>query len=177
VRQHYDWHFEGFDDWSVDQIIDKTGLESEDAKKALSKSYSEPFQWFDSQERLNEFIQLASHQDLKILKGGRFYHLQGNTNKAIPLIWMKALMRRLNENLEKENSVEVRPKDIKLICLGDNQNDIDMLNIADFAVCVRSPVAKFPKLQNNRQVIYTDLEGPSGWNQAVLDILQYSEKQ
>jgi len=57
-----------------------------------------------------------------------------------------------------------------VICLGDNHNDVDMLNIADVAVCVKSPVAEIPLIKN-QNIIYTKDYGPVGWNQAVLQLL------
>ena len=161
IRQETSWQFEGFSDWSLEQIIANTDLSHQAAKDASRKLFSEPFIWNDEQQYLDLFIQLAKQAGLQVLKGGRFFHLQGDTNKAKPLLWLKQLIGEFSRETE-----------LKLICLGDNHNDIDMLNIADYPVCVRSPVANFPKLKKNKTPLYTNLEGPHGWNQAILDILQ-----
>jgi len=58
-----------------------------------------------------------------------------------------------------------------LICLGDNHNDVDMLNIADFPVCVRSPIADYPNLSTQKEIIRTTLYGPEGWANAIHSIL------
>ncbi len=164
VRKEHKWRFEGFNDWSIQDIIKHTGLSQQDAKLANTKQYSEPFVWQDSAEALQRFSSLANDQGLSILKGGRFYHLQGQTDKAKPLKWMMQHYSTLFPSLSG------RPK---LIALGDNHNDIAMLNAADIAVCVRSPVADYPALSTSSviKVIQTTEFGPAGWNEAISQIL------
>jgi len=91
---------------------------------------------------LTEFIELAQKENLKVLKGGRFYHLQGDTDKAQPLHWLLENYSDVFGFIEGASSSKPT-----LICLGDNHNDVAMLNVADIPVCVK------------------------GWNEAVLSIL------
>lgn len=171
VRKREGWKFEGFSDWTVSEIADKTGLELQEASAASAKKYSEPFVWNDSDTALEKFVERARDQSFDVLRGGRFYHLQGDTNKAIPITWLRAHFFRLygaNGASVNTPSSKVQPE---LICLGDSQNDVDMLNVADYPVCVRSPIAPFPNLQTNREVIYTEGEGPVGWNEVVNKII------
>ena len=166
IRRHYGWKFAGFNDWSVEQISEKTGLSLIDAKRASQKRFSEPFIWQDSDEALSKLIELASEQDLKVMRGGRFYHLQGHTDKAKPLQW---LMEHHKQIFAMSDSVDnQRPT---LIALGDNHNDTEMLNVADIAVCVRSPIAEYPPLENRKTVIHTQGYGPEGWAEAIYSIL------
>ena len=167
IRQEYSWQFTGFNDWSVAEIAERTGLTLETASNASDKLYSEPLIWSDSAEELGQFTELAVQQGFKILRGGRFIHLQGETNKATPLVWLRQHLISLYPLLENDSGIS----HFDLICLGDNHNDVDMLNIADYPVCVRSPVANFPTLNTNKKIIFTEEEGPLGWNKAVLDII------
>ena len=164
VRTDYAWQFEGFNDWTIEQLIQHTGLSEKAAVAAIEKRYSEPFIWNSSDDNLLEFQALAEDAGLRVMQGGRFYHLQGETDKAKPIQWLKQhvslIIKSLNGNAEP-----------KLICLGDNHNDVAMLNIADIPVCVRSPIAGFPPISSTQNVIYTDLEGPHGWNQAIQTII------
>lgn len=170
-RRQNSWLLEGFNDWSVAQISSNTGLGEEDAAMASKKAYSEPFLWKDTAQSFTEFSRLAIAGGYRILKGGRFFHLQGDTNKAVPLIWLKDRFRH-NYRAKQANPVDPHGnEEVKLICLGDNHNDVDMLNIADIPICVRSPVAGFPALQTQQKIVYTDGEGPVGWNESVLKIL------
>jgi len=161
IRQQHDWQFAGFNDWSIEQIQAQTDLSPEQAAMAANKQFSEPFIWQDTPENLALFAELIAEQGLKLLKGGRFYHLQGDTTKAKPIEWLKRNMVSL---------FGVSPS-CQLLCLGDNHNDIDMLNVADVAVCIKSPVAPYPTINNSNQVVYTQAEGPAGWNEAIQQLL------
>ena len=161
ARTKHDIKLSGFNDLGIRGIIDNTGLSIQAAELAADKHYSEPFIWHGSNEQLNKFTALAKQHDLAILKGGRFYHLQGQTNKGKPLCW-------LQDNLEHLFSTP--PENPSLICLGDNQNDVAMLNVADYPVWVRSPITP-PPLSNSNTPIYTKNLGPKGWNEVVLELL------
>lgn len=166
VRTNYGWHFEGFNDWSISEISQHTGLSLNDAERANSKRFSEPFVWHDSDQSFDQMVKLAGRQGMHVLRGGRFYHLQGMTDKALPLNW---LMQH-PEILWAATELKRKP-DCTLIALGDNHNDIAMLNAADIAICVRSPVAEYPVLSTPKTVVQTKGYGPTGWAEAVLSIL------
>lgn len=168
VRQQHSWSFEGFNDWSVADIAEHTGLDLVSAQQASQKEYSEPFVWRDSESALKSFIQLAEAEGLSVLQGGRFYHLQGNTDKAQPLNWLRQYGHTFFRGMPNGNC---RPK---LICLGDSNNDVAMLDVADHPVCVRSPVADFPILSVKTDTYYTQGYGPVGWSEAVLSLLETS---
>ncbi len=147
---------QGYNDWPIETICAKTGLQEAEAKLSRDKNYSEPFIWLSDPDMLKAFIHNANTAGFKVLQGGRFFHLQGNTTKATPLIWMRQALAK---------SKKCRPP--LLICLGDNKNDIDMLNIADYPVCVKSPISDYPTIVENPDTIYTQNFGPAGWNEAI----------
>lgn len=166
VRDEDGFKFEGFNDWSVKEIAQKTGLSLAAAELAAAKEYSEPFVWQDSPERFDRFKKQAQEAGFSVLKGGRFYHLQGKTDKAKPLRWIR-------QNLE-----QIFPKlspMAQLICLGDNHNDIAMLEYGDRPVLIRSPKSDFPSIDTDRRVIYTRGEGPVGWHEAMQSILGFDQ--
>jgi mannosyl-3-phosphoglycerate phosphatase len=154
---------EGFNDWSEEQLIEQTQLDQPSARLALKKEYSEPFLWHGNQLQLNLFETTANQCGLTLSQGGRFYHLQGKCDKAKPLNYLKSHPEILFAG----------DTALKLVCLGDNHNDVAMLECADIAVCVKSSTTDYPKFNgsNNQHTIYTQLYGPEGWNAAVNDIL------
>ncbi len=169
VRTNHDWKFEGFNDWSVNQIAEKTGLTLKAAALASRKEFSEPFVWHDSAEALTQFTSAAESKGLSVLQGGRFYHLQGNTDKAVPLAWLKRF------GAKTLTAMPVGNYPPNLICLGDSHNDVAMLNAADHPVCVRSPVAQFPAVSTSNEIYYTQGFGPVGWSEAILSILAQTQ--
>ncbi len=156
---------ESYRDWSIERIAEKTGLNIETAKLSSDKAFSEPFVWLSDKATLSQFIRAAEKKGLKVLQGGRFYHLLGDSNKAKPLEWFKHLYEQVTAD-----------STCKLICLGDNKNDIHMLNIADYPVCIKSPTSDYPEISENPNTIRTEDEGPIGWNLAILDILSNNKK-
>ena len=166
IRQQHSWSFEGFNDWSFADIAQHTGLDLASAQQASQKEFSEPFVWHDSESALKQFIELAKADGLSVLQGGRFYHLQGNTDKAQPLNWLRQYGHTFFKGMPNGNSPP------KLICLGDSNNDVAMLNVADHPICVRSPVADFPILSGKTEAYYTQGYGPVGWSEAVLSLLE-----
>lgn len=174
VRHDNHFEFEAYSDWSVDQIMLATGLSYPNAQASSNKHYSEPFIWKDSLERLASFVKLAQEAGYEVMKGGRFYHLQGRVTKATPLNWMR------------KNVSDLWPEcnHLNVIALGDNQNDVSMLNAADYPICIRSPVAVFPdlepRLEKQAPIRYSIEFGPTGWNEQInrlLNELKLEEKE
>lgn len=163
LRDQAGYQFTGFADYTIEDIASSTGLSMQAASLAAKKCYSEPFVWHDTADALAQFTQDLQAHGIQILKGGRFYHLQGMTDKAKPLQWLKT-----HSDIFPNCQTPLR-----LVCLGDNHNDVAMLNAANIAVCVKSPVNEFPPV-DNQQVIYTQQFGSKGWNTAILSILTAS---
>lgn len=153
------YRFRSFSQMSVTELIDLTGLDKRSADTALQRQYTEPMHWRDSEAALADMRLELKGSGLALVRGGRFVHLMGQHDKADALRWLK-------QQYEAEGRV------VKAVALGDGENDIEMLNAADIAVVVRSPVHPPIKLTRHKHVITTAGIGPTGWNQAVLEILQ-----
>jgi len=153
IRQEKGWQFSGYMDWDIQQIMDLTGLTEKQAIQSSQKEYSEPFIWQDSEENLVELKKLAREANFHIVKGGRFYHLQGPCTKATPLAFLKQHVAQIFPN----------NNDMKVIALGDNHNDVAMLNFSDYPICIKSPVNDFPNLNTQQPTLYSDDYGPVGW--------------
>ncbi|MFT5082736.1 MAG: mannosyl-3-phosphoglycerate phosphatase family protein [Lentisphaeria bacterium] len=164
---------EGYGDWDIARIISETGLSKADAELSAKKLFSEPFLWHAGDIEFKFFELRVQQAGLKVLKGGRFFHLQGNTNKAVPLLWLREKMRVISA--EKTSNAKGGDRESrmppKIIALGDNQNDVAMLNAADFPVCVKSPSSSYPLIDKNLNAIFTDTFGPEGWNSAICKLV------
>ncbi|EAT10924.1 HAD-IIB family hydrolase [Bermanella marisrubri] len=157
LRAEKAWQFSGYSDWSLQQIMELTGLDESKARQSSHKAFSEPFIWQDSEAKLTELRQTCLEAGFNLVKGGRFYHLQGQCDKSTPLQFIK----------ENVNELFPEKSDIKIIALGDNHNDIAMLNYSDYPICIKSPVNDFPNLNTQQPTLYSDEYGPAGWRQKI----------
>lgn len=164
IKREKGYLLESYQDWSTETIITKTGLSEHQALESQKKEFSEPFQWFDTHEKLSDFICDAQSQGYAVLKGGRFFHLQGAVSKSSALDFYSTHKGTLFPNADI----------LKLIALGDNHNDVHMLNRADLAICIKSPANDFPSVRNPA-VLYSEKLGPQGWNEEVLNLLKRLE--
>lgn len=162
IDQRANPHFDtlGFGDMSLEQVIALTNLPRDDAKRALKRLASEPFLWRGDTESLAIFRRKAAETHLRLLKGGRFMHLLGDTDKGL------AVGHVIN-HLQHHGKPITRT-----IALGDSDNDRDMLLAADIPVIIQRPDGSHLTLAERPDAILTDQPGPAGWNQAVLQLLR-----
>jgi len=157
------FRYAGFSGWSAKQVAEQTGLSLAGALESKHREYSEPLLWQDNGEQLQAFRTEVRKRGMKLLQGGRFLHVLGDTDKGKALNWLKNVYQ------------QTTGKPVTLVALGDSDNDIDMLEAADIAVIVRSPVRKAPTLKTGKRVIYTRAFGPDGWNEAITKLLRPNE--
>ena len=150
--------FELFSDFSPNQLKKYTGLTEKDAENAMKREYSEPILWDDDNEKLKNFITLVEKNSLVAVQGGRFLTISGQNTKADALLWIK-------NAYEKEYGVPVTT-----IALGDSENDIKMLEMADYAILVKHPYKNFPQI-DHPNIIRTKEIGPLGWNNALINLV------
>ena len=56
---------------------------------------------------------------------------------------------------------------LSVVCLGDSDNDAEMVAVADFPVWVKSPTNSFPEHKGETTAFYTNKFGPEGWREAI----------
>jgi mannosyl-3-phosphoglycerate phosphatase len=163
-RGEHGWRLRGFGDMRTQDVMELAGLDEASAHKAMQRMGSEPFLWLDDQTALARFRQIAQDQGLTITRGGRFWHLMGQTSKAEGT---KAL-----RTLYAVNSTER----ITSVALGDSENDKAMLQNADIAVVIKRPDGSHLECHGIRQTLLTEQPGPAGWNEAILQILSQQSR-
>ena len=82
--------------------------------------------------------------------------MAGDCDKGRALAWLR--------NVYQEASGSGQVHDL---AIGDSGNDVAMLEAAETALVIRSPVNDFPQLARNQGVIYSRLFGPEGWTEGV----------
>ncbi|USD36967.1 mannosyl-3-phosphoglycerate phosphatase [Ferrimonas sp. SCSIO 43195] len=154
---------QGFANWDVDQLCQHTGLTPQAAAQALDRHYSEPLLWPHDDATLARLRQLLAPHQLQALKGGRFLHIQGHHDKSDAL----APLRQYYQRLWGCPPV--------IVALGDGGNDRRMLELADWAVVIRTPDRAPLHLspRRGRTTLLPTGIGPEGWNQAIQRILNH----
>ena len=151
--------FRGFADMTADEIMDRTGLSNEQAVKAMQRDFTEPVVWEGNAAQWQQFRTELEQQGLTLTRGGRFIHISGSADKGKALQWLK------------EYFIHHHDGQVRILALGDSDNDRSMLEQADYAVIIRSPAHKPPAVMATNLLISEEY-GPAGWNRCVMKLLE-----
>lgn len=152
----YEGQFTTFTEAGVDGIMAMTSLNREAASRAAQRQYGEPLSWLGENNQKEAFIANLKNLGANVLEGGRFMHVSGESDKGIALKWLA--------NTYQTNATG---EEIITIALGDSNNDKAMLEIADHAVLIRSPVHEPPTINRDKQLFISTHPGPKGWAEGV----------
>lgn len=160
LRAEYGYRFRGFQDMSVSVLAESTGLPPEAAEKAKQRDCSEPIQWLDEEQALLTFRRQLAQQGLRLLRGGRFHHVMGETDKGVAIQW---LIQRYQQRWPERRYTSV--------ALGDSPNDQGMLEAVDIPVVIEPARGEPLRLEHSDRVIYAGAKGPVGWQNMMKMIL------
>lgn len=153
----------GFGDMTIAQVAQRSGLPIEQAARAKIREANEPFfidRDFDD-EAVKRLEEAATKAQLRITRGGRFFHLTGESDKGLAA-------RRLIELYQAAWS-----EPIQTIGLGDSPNDVPLLQVVDIPIIVQKKSGEIdPMLQAQVEAEQTIQSGPAGWNETILEILK-----
>ena len=160
LRTEQGFPFEGFHDWSAEQISEHTRLNEIGALAAQARHCSEPILWHGSELALERFRSLLHEHGLNLTRGGRFYHVMSNVSKRTAVDW---LIQKYREHQPHIDWISV--------ALGDSENDIPMLQAVDHPVLIPNPHRDLPVLPDGFSCITATQAGPAGWNEAMLRLI------
>jgi len=159
LRRQIGYKFEGFADWSDQEVAERTGLSIPAAQRAHARMATEPIVWNDTESYRAAFSSELGRKGIRMLRGGRFWHLMGTVDKA------NGLRSALNYYRAEEPDTKW-----VVVALGDSANDAEMLEAAHIAVVV--PHADGPHIfPKAPKVIEAPAPASKGWNDAILSIL------
>jgi mannosyl-3-phosphoglycerate phosphatase family protein len=157
LESEYADEFEYFYQVGPAGIVAMTGLTLEQAERANARQYSEPVRWLGSDERKTQFVDRLLASGASVQTGGRFMAVSGKHDKGSALSWLRAVYRNYSPGVN-----------ISDLAIGDSHNDCAMLEVAESALLIRSPVHDFPVLQrSDAGVIHSKEFGPAGWSEGV----------
>lgn len=161
------YQFRSFTDLGVAGVAEQTRLPHDQVRPALQRRGTEPLLWDDSEEKLASFHDELKTNGLTLTKGGRFWHVAGQTNKGTAMLHVA---RRLSPG----------DRDVIKVGVGDSPIDQSMLDMADIPVGIPSangPSANGPRanslgvsIDRNRGIVAT-VPGAAGWHEAIANIL------
>lgn len=160
LRERKGYRFRGFSEMEAEALTETLGLDAKQARAALERYGSEPIDWLDSVEMLEEFSDSLAGEGITLVRGGRFEHLMpAHQSKGTAL--MDVLQRYRSRQPELQWNV---------LAIGDSPNDCSMLEIADQALVIPNPKRGTLKLKRPDYEV-APAPGPEGWGVAVLNFL------
>ena len=137
-----------------------THLGAEAVSRALDRAFDEPFLLGD-EKLAGALTAAAARQGLLVTRGGRFYHLTGNTDKGRALRHLLAVLQR-------------RGLQFTTIGLGDAANDLPLLRAVDRPIVIPRRGGRLDSVLAGAlpAAERAPAPGPEGWNLAVLSVLE-----
>lgn len=160
IRHQYNFKFIGFYDMSIDELVSTCNLSQEQAFAAKQREASEPLNWLDTADAFSQFTSLLEEKGLIVVAGGRFHHVMADVDKGKALLWLK-----------QQYQMHEPETQWVTVGLGDNFNDVPMLELVDYPVLIPNPNTRQPDFSNLPNLIQPGLSGAAGWNDAMSRIM------
>ena len=159
ISKDINYNLTPLNDLSEDQIFDLTGLTDQAINRALDRQWSVPF--LNPPDDIFEKVKLiCDSYNVHVFKGNRMSHLlssQSHKGKAV---------NKLKDYFEN--------KYVKVIALGDSQNDLPLLEYADISIVIPGKKGPNKYLQNgidNGSFILANAPHAQGWSNSVKDVI------
>jgi mannosyl-3-phosphoglycerate phosphatase len=146
----------GFHEMTAEEVSAACGLTLEEAGLAKQREYDEVFEIVDT-ARAEALLRAVEGKGKRWTRGGRFYHITGNNDKAAAVEAVRALYQKAFG-------------EVTTVGLGDGMNDAPFLNAVEIPILIRSDSSAELEAAVPRGRL-TDQFGPAGWNQALLQVI------
>ena len=129
------------------------GLNESKLKNALNRKYTEPFLFDGSKNEKKDLTKILRENSLTIQEGGRVINLCDNVNKVKSMNKILKIFKKIQSNF-------------KIIAVGDNYNDLDMLKNSDLPCLVFNDQFKEDQI-NIDNLIISNKPSPEGWADVI----------
>ena len=129
------------------------GLHNNDLKNALNRKYTIHLLFDGDKIEKNKLLKILKSSSLTIQEGGRVLNLGDNTDKV----------KSMNQVIKIYKKVESK---IKVIAVGDNFNDLDMLRNCDIPCLVFNDQFKQEQININNLIV-SSKPSPEGWGDVI----------
>ena len=154
-------------DLSDKQVAAVTGLDLDGAARAKQREHCETLIWLGTPADRKTFAQQVETLDMRCLQGGRFVHVLTSGGKAEAVSWLHHKICRERPGFDGAISLSA----------GDAENDVEMLEVTDLALLVRSPVNEPPTVRRQGGLVISDTEGPAGWAEGIEALIERVEEE
>ena len=137
-----------------DEQLKIFGLSEKHLIYASEREFSVPLIFKGNKVEKNKLFRLAYNMGLTMQEGGRVINLSDKVSKS-------SAMKKVSRIFEKTEKQE-----LKIIGVGDNFNDLDMLKSSDIACLVFNEKFKLDTLNINNCLV-SKKPAPEGWEEVV----------
>ena len=142
-------------------------LNRNEIKLASEREFTELIIWQSNSENLQKLKEYLESHNLTIIKGGRFHHISNNINKS------DAMLRLVNEYKKHYSSTN-----FITIAVGDSDNDLEMLNCADYPCIVKSSDNQnFVENIKSSNLFISNRKAPEGWSDCIEQVFESIRRQ
>ena len=154
-------------DLSDKQVAAVTGLDLEGAARAKQREHCETLIWLGTPADRKVFAEQVEAMDMRCVQGGRCVHVLASQGKAEAVSWLHHKIRRELPGFSAAVSLSA----------GDAENDVEMLEVTDLALLVRSPVNEPLSVRRQGGLVISDAVGPAGWAEGMEALIARVEEE
>ena len=160
ISKKVNYHLTPLNDLSKKQIFELTGLSDQGITRALDRRWSVPF--LNPPDDVFEKVKLiCDSYNVHVFKGNRMSHLlSSESHKGQAVNKLKVYLQN---------------NDVKIIALGDSQNDLPLLEYADISIVIpgkNGPNKYLQKGIDNGSFILANAPHAEGWSYSVENVIK-----
>ena len=159
ISKEVNYHLIPLNDLSQNQIFELTGLSDQAINRALDRQWSVPFM-NPPDDTFEKVKIICESYNVHVFKGNRMSHLLSSESHK-------------GEAVNKLK-IHLHNQDVKIIALGDSQNDLPLLEYADISIVIPGKNGPNKYLQNgidNGSFRLANAPHAEGWSNSVEDVI------
>ena len=129
------------------------GLPTDKLKNAIDRKFSIPLLFNGNKLDKNRILKILKKNSLTFQEGGRVINLCDNVNKVKSMNKIIKIFKKIEDN-------------VKIIAVGDNYNDLEMLRNSDVPCLVFNDKFKLDQISINNLIV-SNKPSPEGWADVI----------
>ena len=129
------------------------GLPTDKLKNAIDRKFSIPLLFNGNKLDKKKILKILKKNSLTFQEGGRVINLCDNVNKVKSMNKIIKIFKKIEDN-------------VKIIAVGDNYNDLEMLRNSDVPCLVFNDQFKLDQISINNLIV-SNKPSPEGWADVI----------